>query len=72
MTSLRSSHKSSIDPADLICHFCHADAPNSPYRVMMNGQDGPAGGRWTICNPGCEKRPANQRIVMEANWKGKK
>lgn len=72
MTSLRSNHKSGIDPADYICHFCRKDAPNTPYRVEMNGEDGPAGGRWSICNPGCTSKPPGRRIVMESNWKGKR
>lgn len=64
MTARRS--RTSISDADLICHFCDADAPNTPYRAEMKET---IGGRWTICNPGCPQKPPGTRVVMSSSWK---
>lgn len=54
-----------IPGKELLCHFCHQGAPDTPYRVIDLTLPG---ARWLICSPDCKQRPEGSLIVMSEEW----
>lgn len=60
------SHGAFSGDRGVLCFWCHAPAPGSPYRSPI--EDIP-GGRLTVCGPECSERPEGARVFsIGTDW----